>query len=198
MVPNGVDTNQFHAEPRGKQRVPTVGMMYSPVYFKGCDVAIEAVRIARRTIPNLQLLSFGTAPPTPGLPLPEECTTFEAAPPQDRLREIYGSCDAWIFSSRSEGFGLPILESMACRTPVIGTPAGAAPELINEGGGWLVKPQDAIDLSIAIEHVARMSESDWRIASDAAYHTAQGHTWEKSVDRFEQFLLSTLRGRRAA
>ena len=36
-----------HAPPRGKQPVPTVGVMYSHVPFKGCDVALAAFRLAR-------------------------------------------------------------------------------------------------------------------------------------------------------
>jgi glycosyltransferase involved in cell wall biosynthesis len=197
VVPNGVDPAQFNAPPRTKQRVPTVGMMYSPIYFKGCDVAIEAFKIARNNIPNLRLIAFGTEYPTAEMPLPEG-TEFHRRPEQHLLKNIYASCDAWLFSSRSEGFGLPILESMACRTPVIGTPAGAAPELINEGGGWLVKPQDAIDMAIAIERVARLGDRDWQEESEAAARTAASHTWEKSVDRFEEFLQNNLRRGKAA
>ena len=70
------------------------------------------------------------------MPLPRD-TEFHLRPPQDRIRDIYSKCDAWLFGSRSEGFGLPILEAMACRTPVIGTPAGAAPELLGDGRGIL-------------------------------------------------------------
>ena len=41
-VPNSVDLQQFTAPPRGKQPSPTVGVMYSHVHFKGCDVALKA------------------------------------------------------------------------------------------------------------------------------------------------------------
>jgi len=44
---------------------------------------------------------------------------------------------------------LPILEAMACRTPVIGTPAGPAPELLGAGGGILVRPEDPADMAMA-------------------------------------------------
>ena len=71
------------------------------------------------------------------VPLPPG-SMFVRQPAQDMIRDIYGQCDVWLFSSRSEGFGLPLLESMACRTPVIATPAGAAPELCAGGGGITV------------------------------------------------------------
>jgi len=189
LVNNGVDLAQFHAPPRGKQHVPTVGVMYATVPFKGCDVALEAVALARKSVPGLRLLSFGSEEPTAALPLPEPAE-FVCRPPQEKIREVYAACDAWLFASRCEGFGLPILEAMACRTPVLGTPTGAAPELIGHGGGGLlVKPQDAFELAKAIERIGRLPEADWRRMSDAALATAQANTWEASARRFESLLL---------
>jgi glycosyltransferase involved in cell wall biosynthesis len=191
VIPNGVNPKQFFAPPREKQRQPTIGMMFSSVYFKGCDVALEAFRIAHRNIPSLKLVGFGMDEPRGTMAFPDD-SEFHLSPRQDKLRELYASCDAWLFASRSEGFGLPLLEAMACRTPVIATPAGAAPELINEGGGILVKPQDPIDMAIAIERIARMPREEWRDLSAAAARTAGNHTWDNSADQFERVLRDIL------
>jgi len=188
LVSNGVDLQQFHAPPRGKQRRPTVGLMYSSTRFKGVDIALEAFRQAARNIPGLRLVCFGEFPPRPELPLPEDAV-YHQKPAQQALREIYAACDAWLFASRSEGFGLPILESMACRTPVIGTPAGAAPELIGEGGGVLVKPEDPHDMACAIERVSRMEDEPWRAMSEQAQRTASKHGWDDAAQSFEQTLM---------
>ena len=123
LVPNSVDLKQFHSPPRGKQTVPTVGVMYSLVSFKGCEISLKAVELASRVVPRLRLVSFGYRDPVPEMPLPRRAE-FVRQPAQDALKDIYGQCDMWLFSSRSEGFGLPLLEAMACRTPVIATPAG--------------------------------------------------------------------------
>jgi glycosyltransferase involved in cell wall biosynthesis len=187
LVPNAVDTNQFHAPPRGKQAVTTVGVMYSHVQFKGCDVALAAFERASRIVPRLKLVAFGHRRPTPELPLPAG-STFTLQPAQDAIRDIYASTDAWLFASRSEGFGLPILEAMACRTPVIATPAGAAPELVGQGGGILVPPEDAGEMANAIERISRMKDSEWRAVSDAAHATANRYTWDDAADLFEQAL----------
>ena len=116
-------------------------------------------------------------------------------PPQDLLREKYASCDAWMFASRDEGFGLPILEAMACRTPVIGTPAGAAPELIGRGSGKLVKAGDAESMAAAIVEMARMPEGEWRRMSEMAHATATGYTWEDATDKFEAAVRQVAEGR---
>ena len=189
LVPNAVDPDLFHAPPRGKNKVPVVGTMYTTVQFKACDISLEAVRIASAQLPGLRLVAFGSVPVDPLYPLPEGAE-FHYRPPQDQIRELYAQCDAWLFSSRTEGFGLPILEAMACRTPVIGTPAGAAPELISQGGGCLVKPDDPADMAAAIVQVCSQSDADWRGMSDAAYSTATKYTWDDATDLFEQALMA--------
>jgi glycosyltransferase involved in cell wall biosynthesis len=198
LIANGVDLKLFNAPPRDKQLVPTVGLMYSKANFKGLDIALEAYSHAVRNVGGLKLVAFGLEDePIEELPLPMTAF-YQSRPPQERLREIYAMCDAWLFASRSEGFGLPILEAMACRTPVIGTPAGAAPDLIGEGGGILVKPQDAIDMSKAIERVSRMNSAEWKQMSDAAFATAQQNTWDSSCLKFEAYLLELVNTREAA
>lgn len=198
VVPNSVDAGQFHAPPHGKQPVPTVGMLYTKMPSKGCDLSLRAFEMALQSVPNLRLLAFGQPEVAPELPLPPGAR-YERNPPQDRIREIYASCDAWLFGSRSEGFGLPILEAMACRTPVIATPAGAAPELLSDGSGMLVKPEDPGEMARAIVRVAALSDADWRQLSESAYQRATGYTWDDATDLFEGALVRAAEeGRRAA
>jgi glycosyltransferase involved in cell wall biosynthesis len=187
LVPNAVDTRQFFAPPRDKQPVPTVGVMYSLVPFKGCDISLKAYDLVRQRLPNLQLVTFGNRRPESALPLPAGAQ-YVYQPPQETIRDLYAACDAWLFASRSEGFGLPILEAMACRTPVIGTPAGAAPELIGQGGGALVHMEDPAGMADAIERVVTLPNDQWRAMSDRAYETATKYSWDDATDRFEAAL----------
>src|SRR5205085_8108239 len=138
-------------------------------------ISLAAFAEAQQRMPNLQLVAFGQERPSERLPLPDS-SRFVFQPAQDQIKDLYASCDAWLFGSRSEGFGLPILEAMACRTPVVATPAGAAPELLAGGGGILVRPQDPKDMARAIGEVAAMSDAAWRAMSDAAYAEATRYT----------------------
>jgi glycosyltransferase involved in cell wall biosynthesis len=184
LIPNSVDMELFNASPRGKQRTPTVGFCYTPLRNKGTDISIKAIEIARRQVPNLKVIAFGSQAPTPELGLPRDAEFFHRVPDRE-LPSIYASCDAWLFGTRIEGFGLPILEAMACRTPVIGTPAGAAPELLVHGGGLLVPMEDPETMAQAIVQLCLLSEARWREYSDAAYLTASSYTWDDATDRFE-------------
>lgn len=190
LVPPSVDTEKFSSEPRGKQSVPTVGMYYATTPWKGSDIALEAFSLAAAKIPNLHLVAFGSDEPAPpNLPPGAE---YNGRPTQEEIKEFYTKCDAWLFSSRSEGFGLPILEAMACRTPVIATPAGAAPQLLASGGGILVKPEDPADMASAIEQICQLSDAEWRVMSDAALAEVKSYTWEDATNLFEAALYTAI------
>jgi len=188
VVPNAVDQRLFHAKPRGKNSVPTVGFMYSSARFKGSDISLEAFRLASKQLPDLRLVSFGLDKYNSRLPLPSGIRYY-SNPLQNQIRDIYQSCDAWLFGSRSEGFGLPILEAMACRTPVIGTPAGASPELLAGGGGVLVRPEDPADMAAGIVRLCNLSAIEWRTLSDVAYNTAMKYNWDDATALFEKALM---------
>lgn len=189
LIHNSVDTEQFHAPPRGKRTVPTVGLMYSATPIKGLDVSLRAIAKVLERIPNLKVVAFGTQPPTRSLPLPIG-SEFHLKPSQDRIRKIYASCDAWLFGSREEGFGLPILEAMACRTPVVGTRTGAAPELIDDGmNGHVVDVEDSEALGERLLRVLSLAPDDWVSMSNAALSTTRDYTWTDATDLFERTLI---------
>jgi len=187
VVANAVDSAHFSVPVRERRSPLTVGMVYSSSAWKGSELLIEAIRLARKEIPHLSAVAFGCRAPNDRA---VRCVfnEFYTSPPQRQIPEIYARCCAWLFGSRTEGFGLPILEAMACRTPVIGTPAGAAPELILKGGGLLVKPDDPIDMAHAIVRIASMPISEWQAMSAVALQTATSYTWDDAVDRFEAAL----------
>lgn len=187
LAPPTVDTKQFYACPRNKQSVPTVGLMYSTVYWKGTDIALQAFSLAAENIPNLRLVAFGTEAPSSELPLPANAE-YVIQPDQDKIKDYYSKCDAWLLASRSEGFGLPIIEAMACRTPVISTPAGAAPEILSGGSGILVRPEDPEQMAKAIESICQLGNSKWQAMSEAAYAKVTNYTWQDATDHFEAAL----------
>jgi glycosyltransferase involved in cell wall biosynthesis len=121
------------------------------------------------------------------LPLPANAE-YVIQPDQDKIKDYYSKCDAWLLASRSEGFGLPIIEAMACRTPVISTPVGAAPEILGDGTGILVRPEDPEEMAKAIEYMCQLPNSKWQAMSEAAYAKVNNYTWEDATDHFEAAL----------
>jgi len=190
IVHNSVDHKQFHAPTRGKQIRPTIGFLYSSAAVKGVDVALRVVDELRRRIPDLRIISFGSEQPKdlpPGI-------EFSHEPAQDKLRELYASCDVWLTASRSEGFNLTAMEAMACRTPVVATRTGWPEEaIVNGSNGVCVDIDDLEALIKATQWVLGLEDSPWRDVSRAAFETVKDASWERSAKEFEQALLGCTR-----
>ena len=192
LIPNGVDTHFFTPLQRSKQVHPTIGFIYSTAAIKGCDIIIDALNTVLQTKKNLRILSFGAEPVSADLPLPQN-TEFHYKPSQEKIREIYRCCDFWLFGSRAEGFGLPILEAMACGTPVIANAAGAAPELIAQGGGILLNEKSPESMTAGILNCLGERLGKWEKMSCSARETAKTFSWDHSLIMFENELLEGLK-----
>ena len=75
---------------------------------------------------------------------------FTIGLPDDEMAMMYNAFDVHVLPSKREGFGLPILEAMACGVPTIGHRFSSFPDLIgeNEERGWLAKSALKIDTPI--------------------------------------------------
>jgi len=192
LVPNGVDWTQFNSEPRGKQSTPTVGMLYSHVTWKDSDTAFAAIRIAQKAVPDLRVLAFGNKPLLPTHDLPKNVEFF-LRPPQDQIPQIYRRADCWIVSSITEGFGMPGLESAACRCPVVSTRCGGPEDYVNDASsGYLVPVGDAKEMARRIVDVVSQEDADWRKMSEASYAIARTFNWQRSAEILEHALLGML------
>lgn len=188
LVPNSVDVAQFFAAPRGRQQVPTVGLLYANQYFKGLEVSLAAIEKVRARVPSLRVIAFGSERPPGRVPLPEY-VELSYMPRQEQLRELYAQCDVWITASRSEGFNLPAMEAMACRTPVVSTRTGWPAESIATGqNGVLVDIDDVNALAEGVQWILSRSDEEWRKISQSAYGTATAGSWEQSAALFDKAL----------
>lgn len=180
LVPNAVDPDQFDAPPRKRQAPPVVGFVYAHARIKGADICAEACERARAVLPDLRVLAFGADLPNAQVRLPEGAVFFHR-PEQDQLRTHYAACDVWLFGSRLDSFGLPILEAMACRTPVIAVPIGAATDLLSDGAGCLVAPESPQAMADALVRICQQPEAEWQRMSDRAHAVAHAYTWRDAT-----------------
>jgi glycosyltransferase involved in cell wall biosynthesis len=94
---------------------------------------------------------------------------------------LLGGAEALVYPSLYEGFGLPVLEAMACGTPIVTSDLSALPEVTGDAA-LLVDPRDTGALASAIERV--LEEKDLRHDLETrGMSRAAGYTWEATARR---------------
>lgn len=101
--------------------------------------------------------------------------------PQNELPLWYNAASLFVYPSHFEGFGLPVLEAMACGTPVITSTVSSLPEVTgNSGAARLVNPADTDALAATMREV--MADGDVRAAmSQQALIRANYFSWDKTA-----------------
>ncbi|HEY3196769.1 MAG TPA: glycosyltransferase family 1 protein [Nitrospirales bacterium] len=89
----------------------------------------------------------------------QSAVLFPGHVPTEDLRALYSSCSAFVFPSLYEGFGMPVLEAMACGAPVICSNTSALPEVAGDAA-ILVDPTSVEAIANAIAKV--LSSADVR------------------------------------
>jgi len=191
LVPNSIDHEHFSRKPRAKGQPPTVGFLFHPGGFKDIPTTIAALNRLIELKPDIRLRSFGAARPEKGQ-LPAR-TEFRYVPSQAEIARIYAECDAWLSTSRSEGFNLPPLEAMGSGCPAVCAKTGRPLEIIENGvNGYLVDEGDVEGFAQALARMLSLPDDEWVKMSEAAAAAVSHPTWEESNDLFEAALLQSL------
>ena len=95
------------------------------------------------------------------------------------LRDLYRGAAALVYPSRYEGFGLPVLEAMACGTPVVASRAASMPEVLGDAG-ILLSPDDVRAWADAIVQVVNDDDTRERMRS-AGLARASEFTWARTA-----------------
>ena len=100
--------------------------------------------------------------------------------PLEDLPAFYSAAIALVFPSLNEGFGLPIIESMGCGTPVITSNILAMPEAAG-GAALLVNPYNAADIMEAMKRISG-DELLRRELSEKGVEYAKAFSWDKYAE----------------
>jgi glycosyltransferase involved in cell wall biosynthesis len=146
IIPGGVDVASFQVNLTRQQARELLGFPQDrPILFvprrlvqrMGIDILLQALVVVKAKVPDVWLAIAGKG--ALRLTLEQQATAlgledrvkFLGYVPDEQLPVAYQAADLTVVPSQSlEGFGLILLESLACGTPVLSTPVGGMPEVL--------------------------------------------------------------------
>ena len=185
VIPNGVDTAEFRPMPADRQRLRAelgfsdgdavlgyVGRLHTT---KGIPLLIDAFEQLRRENPRLKLLLAGPGPLRGAIEERARASPGAIAllepQPFDRVVSLLNALDVFAFPSRGEGFGISLLEAMACGLPSVAFGRWGVKELVNDG-----------ETGLLADNPAEFAEKLRRLTSDGTLRERLGQAARRSVE----------------
>ena len=211
MIPAGVELDRFRVPESGKNAVKTaLDIALDKIVFftvrnlvprMGMENLIEAFKQSDilREKGLLLIGGEGFLKESLGAAVKENnlggAVKFLGRVSEDDLSRYYQAADFFVLPTRElEGFGLVILEAMACGTPVLGTPIGAIPETVGLfDKNLLFEGSQGKDMKTKLEDVINRPEK-YRFDPQACRKFVEERfSWEKMADAFEREVMTLIK-----
>ncbi|MGD1875650.1 MAG: glycosyltransferase family 4 protein [Mastigocoleus sp.] len=206
IIPGGVDTERFQANlstQTAREKLdwpsdrPIVFSSRRLVNRVGIDKLLQAIAIIKPRIPEVWLAIAGKGPLKSSLEQQakelglDNHVRFLGFIPDEDLPIAYQAADVSIMPSQSfEGFGLAIVESLACGTPVICTPVGGMPEILESFSPDLITTSTETQaIADKLEQVL-LSKLDLPSRSDCNQYAVKNFNWQKISRQVRSVLLA--------
>ena len=154
---------------------------------KGTDIFVEAARLVRAEMPEVEFRLFGSVSPGADESWSREALAQAGAAgirheEGSNGRDALAGWDLFVLSSRADPFPLVIFEAMAAGVPVVATAVDGVPEQLAGDAGVLVAPEDASALARAIVALARDPERRRRLGEAGRRRLAERFTLEQEAE----------------
>jgi phosphatidylinositol alpha-mannosyltransferase len=183
LTPGGVRLDRF--VPTGRRTIhPTILFpAASDEPRKGLATLLEAVAIVADDEPNVRLWLGGPGDPSPVLEKAPRAARdrTDVLPVGTVAEQPARYASAWVTAlpSRNEAFGLVLVESLACGTPIVASDHASLPELMEPGIGAMAKVDDPASLAAACLRSFEMTQTAGN--AEACRAAAARHDWDGHV-----------------
>lgn len=108
--------------------------------------------------------------------------------PDEDLAKLYSGAAALVYPSLYEGFGLPVLEAMACGCPVVCSRSASLPEAAGDAALYLENPLDPLELAALLDRITSEPGLREKMSRDGLAHASR-FSWEKTArETFDVFM----------
>ena len=177
VIPYGAPIEYFHPQPKPDPtfRALFVGRVGPR---KGVHYLLDAWQQLHLKDAELLLIGVNELPKN-WLAKYDQSTRYLSSVPHKSLNTHYSSASVFVFPSLVEGFGLVLLEAMACGIPVITTPNTAGPDIITDGvEGFIIPIRDVDAIKEKLDWCYRHPEA-LKEMGKAARRKAEQLTWNQ-------------------
>lgn len=168
VIPPGIDLTRWQprtARTPGPFRVLFVGGDFDR---KGGPILLAALRRIKTPV-EAHIVTRSAIEPAAGMYVYRNLT-----PNASQLIELCQQADVLVFPTQAEAFGIAAVEAIACGVPVIATPVGGLPDIVQDGSnGFLVPPADPAALAARLQLLIEQPEARARMAQAARRHAEQ-------------------------
>lgn len=199
IIPNGVDTKRFSPEGKKlkKNSDKTIILFLGRLDpRKGLSVILKAFPLIKKEIPNAILLVVGKGTPLKNIPKDlKESIIFKGMIPNEMVPVYYRSADIYCSPALfGETFGIVLLESMACGTPIIASNINGYKEVIPNKTMLFEKgnPHDLANKAISILN----NKTKRQNIRELSLKTARKYNWHNIAKKTEKFYKSVLSEKR--
>ncbi|MBU1118723.1 glycosyltransferase family 4 protein [Patescibacteria group bacterium] len=108
------------------------------------------------------------------------------------MEVIYRAASLLVFMSLYEGFGLPLLEAMACGTPVLTSNVSSMPEVAKDAALYVEDPNDSSEISLKMQYILRDKKLQSKLISNG-YKRVKDFSWKKCAHEATQVINNVYR-----
>lgn len=192
VVPNGVDTCEYFPD-EGHSNRAAVGTVYGPGVAKDPKTIVSVFAKLHELRPNVPLVCFSSVPRPKDL---IQAIQYKRLPTLTEARKLYSTCSVWFCASRSEGFGMPLLEAMACGCAAVSTDCGGPNDFLKPGINGIIVEKEAP--AKIVEEIVKIidDKSKQKQLADKAIKTAKTLSWSSAASQMGIALEGIVSGRR--
>ena len=204
VINNAVDSTLFKPRPKSNKIIKNHYLESDFILFvgrlspeKGLEYLIDAMALILQNFPKIKLLVIGDGPKKEKMEIKckelniSDKIIFLGKISNQSLPQYYQSSKMLIVPSLREGFGINIIESLACANPVIASKVGGITDIIkHKENGILIEPKNHLMIADAVLNLLNSDDLYEYLSKKGLESVRDNFSWEKiSMQYYNQYKL---------